>query len=70
MAGYTHTTIDADGIPNHHFKAAPTMSMTEARQAPSLDLGRSRFAQPHRYRYDPESEIRDSDLQRKRVGFR
>lgn len=70
MAGYTHTTTDADGIQNHHFEARPMMSMEEARRAPQIDLGRRRFAQPRRYRYDPESELRDPTIREKRVGLR
>lgn len=70
MAGYTHTTTDADGIRNHHFEARPLMSMEAARRAPQMNFGRRNFARPHRYRYDPESDLRDPTIRERRAGLR
>jgi hypothetical protein len=68
--GLTHATVDSDGIANFHFKGRPMMSMQEARRAPQIDLGRRNFAEPRRYSYDPESELKDPTVQQKRLGLR
>ncbi len=70
--GMTHATVEPDGTPNFHFAARPVIDFETARRTAftDRDFGRRSFGQPRHLVYDPESELRDPDVQKKRSGLR
>ncbi|HEY0979537.1 MAG TPA: hypothetical protein VGE23_01715 [Candidatus Paceibacterota bacterium] len=51
-------------IAEFHYGARPVLSLEECRTAPPIDTHHQNFAEPHRYRYEPEKERRPDHTER------